>query len=154
MSCECDHSTLEIVFRDVVECEHVRAPCVIEVVGEGPQGPAGAAGSDIDVLVNDLSIPAGSPITVTGHLANSNNLSHYGKVVGITRTDATLGNIVSVATDTELVNSSWSWFPASVIFLNGTSLSVTPPTSGFSQQLALAKNAETIVVQLEPSVLL
>lgn len=45
MSCECDHSTLEIILRDVVECERVRAPCTVDIVGQGPQGIPGVAGT-------------------------------------------------------------------------------------------------------------
>lgn len=131
-------------------------PQIIEIVTTGPQGPAGESGGGeptIEVVAAE-DIPAFSAVTAQGNVGDSSNTAHYGKVVGIAQTDVTSGFIATLVVDTELTNPLWSWSPNTILFLNGTLLSATPPSSGFSQVVAVARNATTIIVRLEPPILL
>jgi hypothetical protein len=94
------------------------------------------------------------PVTTTGDLANSATVGHYGKVLGIATVATLIGFIADVIIEGEIENLAWSWTPGSKIFLNGTTLSTTPPSSGFSQMIAIAKTATKIVIQPKHAVLL
>jgi len=64
----------------------------------------------------------------------------------------TAGQIAQLADDDEVVNPSWSWSPGTKLFLNGTNISATPPASGFSQMIGVARNANIIILQLGPPI--
>ena len=142
---------------DVIEVFQPRVSDVFEIINDGPQGVKGDNGTDaistIDVLAAE-DLPAFTIVTATGLIADSSNTGHYGKVVGITTEDVALGFIAKVITDVEVTNDAWSWSPGDHIFLNGTTLSTTPPTTGFCQMVAIARNANIIVVKLETPILL
>jgi len=93
-------------------------------------------------------------VTVDGFKANSGTPAHLGKVIGITRSAVLTGFVADVIYYGEIVNGSWSWTAGQKLFLNGTSLSTTPPASGFVQMIAVAKNATTITMRVEIPVLL
>ena len=121
---------------------------------QGPQGPIGpSGGSSIDILAAE-NIAAFQCLTADGHVANSANAGHFGAVVGIATAAISTGFVGQAQAGGELTNNAWSWAPNAKIFLNGTSLSTTPPSSGFSQQIAIARNANTIVVEIQPPILL
>ena len=105
-------------------------------------------------VVAAAHLPAFTMVTATGERADSGNPAHYGKVVGITQVEVLSGFIATLVTDTEVTNPSWSWSPGDVLFLNGTSISTTPPASGFIQIIGVARTATTIIVQLQPPILL
>jgi hypothetical protein len=122
---------------------------------KGDPGESGAAGAGAEIsLVAASSFPAFSAVTSAGALANSSNLAHYGKVVGLNALAATLGFVVAVRQIGELTNGAWSWSIGDVIFLNGTTLSKVPPSTGFVQQLGVARSATTIVIEMYPPILL
>jgi hypothetical protein len=93
-------------------------------------------------------------VTATGALANSANLAHFGRVIGITSNAISSGFSGLLRDSGEVTNTGWSWTAGTKLFLNGTVLSSTPPTTGFSQLIAIARNSHTVFVQLEPPILL
>lgn len=99
-------------------------------------------------------IPAYTFITVTGFKADSANIAHYGKVIGIVQLATLTGFIASAVDEGEITNVAWSWSPGAKLFINGVAISATPPSSGFSQMVAVARNATTIIVRIEPPILL
>jgi hypothetical protein len=96
-----------------------------------------------------VDIPAFSMVTADGKIADSSGFGHFGHVVGISLVFTLTGFVVTVVTEGEVTNPAWTWINNQKIFLNGTSLSTTPPTSGFSQFIALARNNNTIYVRLQ-----
>jgi hypothetical protein len=68
--------------------------------------------------------------------------------------DVSSGAIATAMVDDEVVNLAWGWSPGSKLFLNGTTISVSPPTVGFSQMVAVARNANTIIMRISQAVLL
>ena len=106
---------------------------------------------DINAAEN---LPAFAMVTVNGNIADSSNVAHYGKVVGMTTIAVLSGNIASLVDDDEVTNPLWSWSAGQKLFLNGTSLSTTPPSSGFCQMVAVARNNTTVVMRIEIPILL
>lgn len=109
------------------------------------------AGSTVLAAVN---LAAFDPVTINGNHADSTLLAPYGRVYGIITAATNTGFIGTVVIAGELTNPGWSWSPNDKIFLNGTALSTTAPTTGFAQKIAVAKTATTIVIELGPPVLL
>ena len=145
-------NTVELVQPTLLEV--VSTPTTLILGGNtGPQGPAGDVGGVTEVQAAE-DLTAYSFITSTGRTADSGNTTHLNRVVGIVLIDVLTGFIASLQTAGEVTNTDWSWSPGSKLFLNGTSISATPPSSGFSQMIAVARNAVIIIVKLEPPILL
>jgi hypothetical protein len=121
-------------------------------VGTEP-GTGGSGDSAVEFLAAEL-IPAFSLGTADGHIASSANLGQFNKVIGMVREDVPSGAIGLAVVDEEVTNPAWSWSPGSKLFLNGTALSVTPPATGFSQMVAVARNAQIIIMKISQAVLL
>jgi hypothetical protein len=94
------------------------------------------------------------PTTITGDLADSGNSAHLGKVIGLSENQTNIGFSAKIITDGLVQNSGWSWTAGSPIFLNGTILSQTPPSSGFIQQMGIAEASDTILVDVSFPILL
>lgn len=107
----------------------------------------------IEFLATEF-IPAFSLATANGKVADSNNIAHFNKVIGITLVDVNNGAIGYATVDGEVTSIAWAWSPGSKLFLNGATISLSPPSSGFSQMVAVARNANIIVMKLGEAVLL
>lgn len=114
----------------------------------------GASGSDSVNLLATETLPAFVVVTATGARADSSNLAHMRRVLGITRAAIANGFVGSVASDGEVVNPAWAWNRGDVLYLNGTDLSTTPAASGFLQRIAVAQASTIVTMELEPSILI
>lgn len=99
------------------------------------------------------SLPQFAVATCTGFNANSSNLSHFTKVVGICLKGARRGFRAEVVTDGVVENPAWK-FQHCPVYLNGTILSATPPETGFSQMVGMAQDVGTIMVEIHEPYLL
>lgn len=93
-------------------------------------------------------------VTADGYKADSSNLSHASKVLGISKTTTANGFTGTATVDGKVVNGAWSWTIGAQIFLNGTSISEIPPITGFVLRVAKATKADTIVIDIDQSVTL
>ncbi len=100
------------------------------------------------------NVPAFVMVTVDGFRADSSNLAHRGKVVGMTTVAVNSGFIASLVDDDEVTNPAWAWTSGQKLFLNGTGISPTAPSTGFSQLVAVARNPVIAVIQLGPAIML
>jgi len=111
-----------------------------------------------DFLIKDVvateNITQYKAVTSNGKLADSVNLTHRGKVVGISLQTVLSGISFRVVTEGEIINNTWTWVAGDIIYLNGINLSTIAPSSGFIQKIGKAKNNTTIIVQLGESILL
>jgi len=121
--------------------------------GIEPMGTSSGGLETIDVVAAE-DLPAFTMVTVNGNIADSSNVTHYGKVVGITLASVVSGSLAGLIDDEEVTNLSWSWVAGQKLFLNGTALSITPPSSGFCQMVAVARNNNTIIMRIEVPILL
>jgi hypothetical protein len=107
----------------------------------------------VDVQASE-NLPAYSVVTSSGNVADSGDMFSFGRIVGMTTEPVASGFIAHLTSDGEVTNSAWSWPPNSPLFLNGTSLSIIPPPTGFSQIIGVSRSAMTMIVQLQPPILL
>lgn len=105
-------------------------------------------------IVATEDIPSFLAVTSTGKMANSANSAHYGKVVGLNTESVLSGFVSQVQESGEIINPLWSWTPGDIIFINGTNLSTSAPSTGWSQNIGIAKSATAIVIALSDPVLL
>lgn len=94
-----------------------------------------------------------SLVTSDGYVADSSNVLHRDKIVGIALESFNNGFVGKVQVYGELYEPSWTW-TLGAVFLNSTSLSQTPPTTGFVQVIGRSKTSEIMLVKLEESILL
>jgi hypothetical protein len=101
-------------------------------------------------LTNPIQLNAncvrGEAFNLRGQKVDSSNTSFYGHIIGLTAGSGTAGFAYDLVLYGELTNPAWSWTPNQLLYLNGSLLSATPPTSGFVQQLAVAKTSDTVFV--------
>lgn len=100
------------------------------------------------------NILAFQAVTSDGKLGNSNLIQQKNKIIGIAQSNVNTGFVGNATGFGTIQNPSWNWTIGDKIFLNGTSLSSTAPSTGFSILLATATKTDTIDVIIQPSILL
>ena len=100
------------------------------------------------------NVPIYTVITYKGNLADSSNTAHRTVIAGITKEAINNTFSGSVVTEGEIENSSWTWTKGDNLFLNGTALSTTPPSTGFVIKIGEAMSATKIFVRITESILL
>lgn len=147
-------------------------PAIIEVVANvsesvvqvqeglrGPQGPQGVPGAG-----NSISITATSPIggnrAVRGDglgsvaYADSSDVTHIGKCIGITMNAASIGETLEIAISSEITEPSWNWAIGPIYLgVNGL-LTQTVPSTGFVQRIGTAVSATRVVVLVHQPILI
>jgi hypothetical protein len=120
----------------------------------GLPGSSGGGGPDIVEINATQNLPALSFVTAGGQVANSTIFGHFNHVVGITMAAVNSGFIAQVVVEGEVTDSNWNW-PSNVkLFLNGTTLSTTPASAGFSQLVGITRNSSTVFIRLDVPILL
>jgi hypothetical protein len=139
-----------VIFNDITD--------FIDAIKLGISNSGGGGNSNVNILqvetILSENINAYSLVTIDGYKANSNNLSHADKILGIMEQTNTTGNYEMVTTMGEVTNTSWSFPILSKVFLNGTNLSTVPPTTGFVKCIGTTKDSNTIVLDQETSIIL
>lgn len=104
----------------------------------------------VEVIASE-SISKYQLVTVDGTVADSSNLGDITKIVGVSLEDADSGDTIMVQTFGEIVDNSWSW-SSGPLFLNSTSLSQTPPTSGFLLFVGIAQNTHKVLISIQDAI--
>lgn len=100
------------------------------------------------------NISAYQVITSQGFIANSNTVSQRNKIIGIANVAVLIGFSGTALGAGVIENIAWTWTTGDKIYLNGTVLSVTPPTTGYLQFIGTATASDKIDIQLSQSILL
>lgn len=120
-----------------------------------PSQPAAPAGMlSIEVFEN---IEGFQPVIASGYAADSNNLSHRQRVVGIAVNAISSNFSGLVQYSGELANPLWNFQKGDPIFINQKQLSNVAPTdqnSVWYQRVGTAIRPDTILIELQDSVLL
>lgn len=98
-------------------------------------------------------LPVFTVVTKTGYRADSANVVHSSRIAGVTVKEIAIGTSEFVTVEGIVENPLWSWSIGNVLYLNGTSLSITPPTTGFRVIIAEAFSATKIYVKVSESIL-
>lgn len=130
----------------------------------GTEGPPGKPGDTGGAASSILTATAAS--NLGGHrvvktvgmdevdYADSSVPGDADLVVGVTLGAATAGADVQVQTDGVIEEGSWTWTPGPVwLGLTGI-LTQTPPTSGFLCKVGIALGPTTLLVDVEPAIVL
>lgn len=112
----------------------------------GPPGPAGGAG---------FTLPTTSDIGGNRAVGTVNGYAVYADcstgviAVGISMVAVSSGEDVILQSGSKMTVTGAGWTPGGTIYVstNGT-LTQTEPTSGFSQKLGVAHDAETILIDI------
>lgn len=132
------------------------------VVGNtGVQGPAGPAGVGSATKVADSAV-GGQRVVVSVSAdgivhADSDDLTHLNKVLGVTKTAAAAGDEVEVISLGEIEEASFSFTPDQPVFVSAGGsglLTQTPPTSGFSLRIGHALSATKVFIKISEGILL
>lgn len=85
----------------------------------------------------------------TAMTATSSNITHCNRVIGISTQDGLEGQQIKVKYNGEINNPLWNLTPGTNYYLGpGGNIVDTAPSSGFIQQIGIAKNATTLVIKL------
>lgn len=142
----------------------------------GPQGPAGPAGPQGDKgdkgdpgipgpgslttaavlkrITSDVDLSAFAVVTIMGNLADSSDLDHVNRIAGVLTEDVAEGNYADAVAEGEVTNPAWTFEPGAILFLNGSAISQTPPSTGFSTKLGQAITTTRIYVHISESIVL
>lgn len=110
-------------------------------VNQNPTSTASVSASE--------DIDAFSLVTADGYMANSNDLTHFGQVIGFSITPILAGSIGRIVLSGEVMNPIWVFARGAPVFLNGLSLATSPPSMGFVQQIGSAVSNNKISVQMK-----
>lgn len=119
----------------------------------GPQGPPGDTDATILVGTSATAINALRVVKFEADLlyvADSSTAADANRVVGISVTAASNpGEQVSVRTDGEMSDAGWSWTPGAIFVGQNGVLTQTAPSVGFVLEVARARSATKIVVDIQ-----
>lgn len=103
-----------------------------------------------DNCVAQENIPIFKMVTTDGYRANSNNTSRRASTLGLALVYINTGMTGEIMVNGDVYNPAWSFNRGDIIFLNGTSISTIPPSTGFIQVVAKAiePNILRIIVEL------
>lgn len=122
----------------------------------GIQGPAGTAGNTFSIVAVE-NITAFAPVTSGGQVADSNNILHYGKYLGLAIAGINSSFSGLIQSFGVLTNSGWSWISGDKIYIVGKILTNVPPTganSKWSLCIGTAITATEILLDSEDIILL
>lgn len=88
------------------------------------------------------------PITANGQIADSSNLAHRLKVIGISTAAALTGFNIVVQFQGLIINPTWSWTAGQKIYINNAGLSSASPSAGWSMSIGRAMGATKILIDL------
>jgi hypothetical protein len=123
----------------------------------GPQGPPGVS----DFVSVDLhqspnspfsAVYPGDPVTIDGQHANSNDLSTFGKLIGLALSQVDEGGKLTALLTGRVEDASWNWTKGDVVFLFGSGLSTSIPTNGYVQQVGIADGPKVLIVAVHPPI--
>jgi hypothetical protein len=94
------------------------------------------------------NIPAYAPVTTSGLIPSSSNISHAPLIAGIAIAATNSGNSGNYQFAGVIANASWS-LSVGPVYLNGSSISNTPPASGIVKIIGRAISATRIIVDVD-----
>lgn len=134
---------------------NVQTPAPAKVNVKGIAGPPGRDGASTPVsVVATEDISQYDVVTGNGKRATSDGVPYRNKLVGIAVNNIANGFSGQVQSGGGITNPGWSWTAGDRIYLNGYALSTIAPTTGFSVQIGIAAAADTVNIEIQPSILL
>lgn len=125
----------------------------------GPQGPQGPPGIGNSVLVTATTAIGGNRAVMgdgAGSIAyaDSSNLAHRGKCIGLTMTAASAGGTVEIAVSGDVTEPTWNWSLGPVYLGTNGLLTQTVPTSGYIQVIGTAMSPTRMTISIQQPIIL
>lgn len=125
----------------------------VEVSEVGIKGDKGVAGNTTTITVSE-NIAAYELVNSDGSKADSSVVGKRDWLIGVANAAINSGFAGTVTLIGDIINTSWNWTAGNIVYLNGTSLSTTPPTTGFVQMIGTAKDNHTLEIKISQSILI
>ena len=115
----------------------------------GIPGPPGDGVTFTALADQNIDIHRVVRSTATGcDYADSSDLTHLGKVIGITNATTLQGSLVKIWPAGKITDLSFNFTLGPVYLTTNGFMTQTPPTTGFIQQIGVALSQTTILVQI------
>ena len=128
------------------------------VVGVSEVGQKGDPGNPGEILtiqvVASATILKYDFVNADGTKADSAVITKRGWLIGMASANIAIGFSGPLLWAGEVSNPAWTWVVGNILYLNGSSLSTVPPSSGFIQRVAVAKTETIIELDFSVGVLL
>lgn len=138
----------------------IAQPSVIKTVLRIAQGPSGPPGAGVSNEMVALQPIGGHRVVIASGLngadyADALNLSHFGRVIGVTTGAVNEGATLLVQSAGPIDEASWNWTPDEDVWLgvNGTLTQVLPAEAAFVQRVGFAQTPTRMWVNLSEPVL-
>ena len=106
------------------------------------------------VITVTATISQGQVVNSDGSKGDSTATTKRNKAIGIADANITSGFSGNIITDGVITYGSWSWTAGDILYLNGTSLSTTAPSTGFVQKIGRAISSTKVEVEIGEAILL
>jgi hypothetical protein len=126
---------------------------IVEVGEKGDAGATGQAGNIAEVTVSE-NILAFDPINSDGTKANSAIVGKRGQLIGLALANINNGLSGNAVLFGEITNPAWSFVAGNIVYLNGTTVSTTPPSTGFIQKIGTMKSSTTLEINIGTVILI
>ena len=132
---------------------------VLDFQKQGPPGPPGPAGSDAPASYTSAGVNAYQVVylTTAGSVAaaNAGNITHAGRIVGITESAAAAGSTATVRRSGSVTNTAWTLTPGQRYYLQaGGEIGTSTDNLAFVQKIGVAESATSLFLQIESPVIL
>ena len=110
-------------------------------------------GSSNTISINaTVNISAYQAVNIDGTLTDSSLVNKRDLCLGLATANINSGFSGNVQLIGNITNPAWNWSTNDLIYINGTTLSKTPPSTGFIQIIGKAINATTIEININPTI--
>lgn len=144
-----------VVQQQTVVVTSAAQQTVTTVGAQGPRGPQGQIGpSGGSALTRTANGPISGHRMVVESIpgavsyASHVDVSHAGRVLGMTLGAAADGDDVDIIRTGRVVHAGWSWAPGMLWLGVDGCLTQTPPMSGFSQVVGFSDSPDTVFVDI------
>ena len=146
---ELTEETIEVTIENICTSGSGSGDMTKIVYDSNNNGVVDSSESIILTIVANESIPQFQLMTSTGYIADSSNLAHINRVSGISINAITQNTSGEVLAYGKITNTNWNFTTGNILFLNGTAISETAPTSGFICQIGKVVNSNTILIDIK-----
>ncbi len=133
---------------------------IIEPAIVGPQGAPGAPGDLVDTNYFAGEPLGGQRVVIVGddsklYYADSANLTHFNRVLGVTTGAVILDARASVRIGGPMTEPTWNWDLRKFLYLGSNGLlTQTPPAAGFLLQIGWPISPSCIMIEIQMPLLL